>query len=105
MSFTYEINNKEYTFLSHQGCGSSPVILENKKGSDTLSIYPGGSITVRIDEQDQVIGYEELKASRDLSCPFTGGSSRKTYKGRKYVIRTGKRGGKYILVKGVKVYV
>ena len=30
---------------------------------------------------------------------------KKTYKGRTYVIRTGVRGGKYIIVKGNKVYV
>jgi hypothetical protein len=34
-----------------------------------------------------------------------GGKKQKKYNGRLYVIRTGSRGGKYILVKGNKVYV
>lgn len=33
-----------------------------------------------------------------------GGKATKTYAGRKYVVRTGKRGGRYILVKGKKIY-
>jgi hypothetical protein len=35
----------------------------------------------------------------------TGGKKHKKYKGRDYVVRTGSKGGKYILVKGKKVYV
>ncbi len=34
-----------------------------------------------------------------------GGKAHKKYKGHSYVVRTGARGGKYILVKGEKVYV
>lgn len=34
-----------------------------------------------------------------------GGASTKKYNGRSYKIRTGERGGKYILVKGKKIYV
>ena len=34
-----------------------------------------------------------------------GGPIKKTYKGRSYLVRTGKRGGRYILVKGNKIYV
>lgn len=33
------------------------------------------------------------------------GGGKKTYKGRTYVVRIGKRGGKYITVKGKKIYV
>jgi hypothetical protein len=44
-----------------------------------------------------------LKNSGVEDTPTGGG--KKTYKGRKYVIRTGSRGGKYILVKGNKVYI
>jgi hypothetical protein len=37
---------------------------------------------------------------------YNGGAKPKhTYKGRKYVIRTGSRGGKYILVKKLKIYI
>lgn len=35
----------------------------------------------------------------------SGGKQYKVYNKRKYVVRTGKRGGKYIVVKGEKVYV
>lgn len=37
----------------------------------------------------------------------TGGASKQytTYKKRKYIIRVGKRGGHYILVRGEKIYV
>ena len=34
-----------------------------------------------------------------------GGKRQKKYNGRLYVVRTGTRGGKYIVVKGKKVYV
>lgn len=34
-----------------------------------------------------------------------GGKPHKKHNGRTYVVRTGSRGGKYILVKGKKVYV
>jgi hypothetical protein len=34
-----------------------------------------------------------------------GGKPKHTYKARKYIIRTGSRGGKYILVKNQKIYV
>jgi ankyrin repeat protein len=34
-----------------------------------------------------------------------GGKPKHTYKGRKYIIRTGSRGGKYILVNKTKIYV
>lgn len=35
--------------------------------------------------------------------PISGGGKTK-YNGRSYVVRTGSRGGKYIIVKGKKVY-
>jgi hypothetical protein len=35
--------------------------------------------------------------------PISGGGKAK-YNGRSYVVRTGSRGGKYIIVKGKKVY-
>lgn len=35
----------------------------------------------------------------------TGGKAHKKYNGRSYLVRTGVRGGKYILVKGQKIYV
>jgi hypothetical protein len=34
-----------------------------------------------------------------------GGKPHKKYNGRSYIIRKGSRGGKYILVKGKKIYV
>ena len=34
-----------------------------------------------------------------------GGKRHKKYNGRSYIVRTGTRGGKYILVKGKKIYV
>ena len=34
-----------------------------------------------------------------------GGKRHKKYNGRSYIVRTGSRGGKYILVKGRKIYV
>jgi hypothetical protein len=37
--------------------------------------------------------------------PQAGGARTKKYNGRDYVVRTGSRGGKYITVKGRKVYV
>jgi hypothetical protein len=37
--------------------------------------------------------------------PQAGGKPHKKHNGRNYVVRTGSRGGKYILVKGNKVYV
>ena len=41
-----------------------------------------------------------------ITAPPTqgGGKSIKKYKGRNYIIRTGSKGGKFILVKGVKIY-
>lgn len=37
---------------------------------------------------------------------YTGGAPRKhTYKGRQYTVRTGPKGGKYIVVKGQRVYI
>jgi hypothetical protein len=40
-----------------------------------------------------------------LQEPQAGGKPHKKHNGRTYVVRTGSRGGKYILVKGKKVYV
>jgi hypothetical protein len=37
--------------------------------------------------------------------PASGGKAKKTYKGGSYVVHIGKRGGKYINVKGKKVYI
>ena len=51
---------------------------------------------------------EEFKPciKRDGSViELTGGLNKKKYKGRYYKIRTGSRGGKYIVVKGDKIYV
>jgi hypothetical protein len=70
----------------------------------------------------QVIAKEDLETVQELNdktkeswpikqriensktTPAGGAKSTKLYKGRKYVVRTGSRGGKYILVKGTKVY-
>jgi hypothetical protein len=35
----------------------------------------------------------------------TAGKAKHKYKGRSYVVRTGSRGGKYILVQGKKLYI
>jgi hypothetical protein len=40
-----------------------------------------------------------------VDSPQAGGKAHKKHNGRTYVVRTGSRGGKYILVKGNKVYV
>jgi hypothetical protein len=54
---------------------------------------------------------QSLESSLDSTgeCRARGGSSggakTKKYNGRDYVVRTGSRGGKYITVKGRKVYV
>jgi hypothetical protein len=39
------------------------------------------------------------------SSDSNGGGAKKKHNGRSYVVRTGSRGGKYILVKGKKIYV
>lgn len=50
-----------------------------------------------------------VKEFTDLSKPPTkGGKTFKeyyTYKGRKYLVRKGKRGGRYIMVKKEKIYI
>lgn len=55
-----------------------------------------------------------FKSNANVSCPtprvsqsnIAGGAKpTKKYNGRSYVVRTGTRGGKYILVKGTKMYV
>lgn len=38
------------------------------------------------------------------TCGQAGGKPHKKHNGRTYVVRTGSRGGKYILVKGKKIY-
>lgn len=53
-----------------------------------------------------------IKINEELSYSVTvqkntqqGGKAFKKYKGHAYKIRTGSRGGKYILVKGEKIYI
>jgi hypothetical protein len=45
--------------------------------------------------------------SEEVSIPIQigGGKLRKKYNGHSYLVREGKRGGKFILVKGKKIYV
>ena len=50
---------------------------------------------------------ERCSGGRCVQDPWGGGkakSVRKSYKGGSYVVHTGVRGGKYILVKGEKIY-
>jgi hypothetical protein len=46
--------------------------------------------------------YESLTSKRVM---MEGGKAKKLYNGRQYMVRTGPKGGKFILVKGKKVYV
>jgi hypothetical protein len=48
---------------------------------------------------------EQCSRTPKPTSELSGGKQYKMYKNRKYVLRTGAKGGKYILVKGEKVYV
>lgn len=57
-----------------------------------------------LDKEMQMI-WDALEAHNNLNeMGAKGGSSKKKYKGRTYTVRTGPRGGKYILVAGEKKY-
>ena len=47
----------------------------------------------------------QYNRTRAKTAARSGGSQKHKYKGRYYKIRTGERGGKYIVVKGDKIYV
>jgi hypothetical protein len=47
----------------------------------------------------------EVQEPQTQSQSQDGGKAHKKYNGRSYIIRKGSRGGKYILVKGKKIYV
>jgi len=50
--------------------------------------------------------FNELEKEAALPSSSSGGTKEyKKYQNRKYIVRTGKRGGKYILVNGNKIYV
>jgi hypothetical protein len=45
------------------------------------------------------------QTTQNVSQSAVVGGAKVTYKGRKYIVRKGPQGGKFILVKGKKVYV
>lgn len=60
------------------------------------------------------LGYKVVNSQNNLHFMYkklnfntlqTGGKAYKIYKGKKYVVRKGSRGGSYILVNGIKVYI
>jgi hypothetical protein len=78
----------------------------NKQGGAKSRKHKGGCDT----QNDQCAeGYvcTSFDGTRKGSCEPAqdGGKAHKKHNGRSYVVRTGSRGGKYILVKGKKVYV
>lgn len=86
---------------------------ESQGSSSTLPLKtnvsptPQASVTLPVESPETSSVRNSLveNSSPPNTQPTTGGSLKKKYKGRSYVVRTGKRGGKYILVKGNKVYV
>jgi hypothetical protein len=75
-----------------------------EQAKDSIFRNEQGIYLIRSSEQynieftipDQIIPYSNTQ---------TGGKQKMKYKNRSYVIRTGSRGGKYILVKDKKVYI
>ncbi len=82
------------------------------------SLSDGGAKKVRkVKKQKGGEGEEDIQSSfvddvpltniDDMSLSVQDGSGKrhKKYNGRTYVVRTGSRGGHYLLVKGKKVYI
>ena len=58
--------------------------------------------------EQQSIRNELMSMESPTAAALGGAKKRKpthTHKGRKYVVRRGPRGGKYILVKQIKIYI
>jgi NADH:ubiquinone oxidoreductase subunit len=55
-------------------------------------------------EMKKVLKKAPAKPKKSSQPTQEGGKAHKTYKGRSYVVRTGSRGGKYILVNDEKIY-
>ena len=58
-----------------------------------------------VTEMKKVLRQAPTKSKKTSQVTQEGGKAHTTYKGRSYVVRIGSRGGKYILVKGEKIYV
>jgi hypothetical protein len=103
--------------LGARGWNKTEIIFIDENPEHNYSIYPlpewlydilnDRKIVKILDDPEAVFYDSETPDSTKLNLIKTTQTAggKKTYKGRKYVIRKGSRGGKYILVKGTKIYV
>jgi hypothetical protein len=66
--------------------------------AECTNVVSGLASTVSVDTS------KDAKFAWDLDVSKAGGSTRRKYKGRSYVVKTGPRGGKYLVSNGKKVY-
>jgi hypothetical protein len=70
----------------------------------SFSFVLNGTVKINaIKQENYLLGFNPVQPLYPKG--FLGGKATKVYKGRKYIVRTGSKGGKYILVKGEKKYV
>jgi hypothetical protein len=105
--------------LGAAGWNKTEIIFIDENPEHNYSIYPlpewlydiiNDRKVVKILDDPTAVFYDSAtpdstKLNLIKTTPTQIGGGKKTYKGRKYVIRKGSRGGKYILVKGTKIYV
>lgn len=103
--------SERYTLVFDSSSGEQHPIITIHHGGIYNAFSDYDEINIDEDDQNIYLDIEEPKSKEDLLSLLAlqttriGGNQKHSYKGRKYKVHTGKRGGKYILVKSNKIYV
>lgn len=97
-----KLNRETYLFVAEDGDNYFSGVVPQLDGFVSFHLLDH---EIEIYAKGEVTSYVSFKHNSSINTNLIGGGKKKIYKGREYKIWNGKQGGKYINVKGKKVYV